>query len=744
MFKKVIALIMISSLSLSLAGCGSDEEIKNLNNLSALGSGSNVNNNYALSYTDQQELVYAQVSNRTLLDLSTLDACTDAELSQVTQYMDTVDDQLVGNIPADDNTSVLSSFKDISLNTVDKSFTNYLLAEFEKTPYYWQRSSMTVRGVDKDSKSIVVDVTYKTINHAKEVKPKSTIVLGSPAYSSLMKNRYDKYCAILGVCKQKGISVQQLRTYGGDDSELTSARDSLNKWVEVYGEPSQVYEEQTDADLTDDIYKTGNQKTYEGVIDADFEKSGASMTVRYVLIPKFVLGINLGLTCKHLYITDYKLNNDITEGKEVFKSEGYATVTDNVYELLYSYFKCIDESDFTGLYKLSSDFSGLDNFYKDKFNTSYNKHNNFTVSVFDIKGTHISCGVSISSKSRAKGSNITMPIYTDRYYAVIDLVGDSLKVSDLCLLSRTIEGEPAITTEKAGVTGFSKEIDLSNSDKKSIEDLICNFGVYQLKGDTLSTGLEKIIDYSMSVKDMTVLKENMSSLSGKKKVVFLQNYMQGTKNYATVKCKELYQTSDNNIVEASVTYDFILKGKSWVITGYDIASTNNLTTTNLQTLGSLCVLTADKIESYDSQVKKSDTKDLDEKSDTSRTFDYKEYSPSTKTGNESGNIPVNIGEMSDTMFSSVDSSYNKNLDLIKKLNSNNKTEYTGDTLTLYQNVLCFVYNVKNGRINSNGLDSKKSSYIINLDAAISTLKSESDYKDCITVLESAKKLVNGV
>ena len=53
-------------------------------------------------------------------------------------------------------------------SVVDTYMTDYLLAFFEKTPNYWQRCKTIIRGIDPNSRSIIVDVQYKTIDFAKE------------------------------------------------------------------------------------------------------------------------------------------------------------------------------------------------------------------------------------------------------------------------------------------------------------------------------------------------------------------------------------------------------------------------------------------------------------------------------------------------------------------------------------------------------------------------------------------------
>ena len=334
-----------------------------------------------------------------------------------------------------------------------------------------------------------------------------------------------------------------------------------------------------------------------------------------------------------MYITDFSLDNDVTKDMSAFTQEGYQTVTDSVYSLIYSYFTALDESDFDGLYKLTDNFQTLDKHYQDVFDSTYQKHDGYSISLFDITGTHIKCGVTISTKERAKNSNMTLPVYTDRYYMELELVGDTLKVDNMVLLSRKLEGEPAITEDEVEDTGFSANIDLDNDDKVSIEKLICNFSSLQLQEDTTSDSFSSLVDTSITTNQLSALKTNMTSLTGAKKVVFLQNYQQGTSNYASVKCKELFQDDKNAIVEATTTYEFIMKGGNWYIYNYDVNSSVKLDTTNLTTTGSLCLVSPGKIESYTSQIKGSTSTNLDEVSDISVSFDHKEYTPTEKDGN---------------------------------------------------------------------------------------------------------------
>ena len=706
MRKRITSFILLLSMLVSLTGCSGYDEVTALRNIEALNSESNVTYNYNLSYADEQEMIYAQVIDRQLLDLSTLDKCSDSEVQQVVNYMNQVDDQLIGNIRTMLYQDALSKyfledmFDDDAV--IDTCFTDYLLAFFERTPYYWQREKTTIRGIDAESRSIVVDVKYTTIDFEKNVKPDSTIVRGEPNYQKMLEVRHNKWLNIL-----------QMKINNPKDANLPIM---YNEFVEYYGDPNYIFAEQRSLTPTASIFESGNQTTYTGLVDTEGERSGASLTVRYVLVPNYVLGINLGIKCKHMYITEYKLDKDCTEGLTTFTKEGYATVTDSVYNLIYSYFTCIDESDYSGLYKLTHNFKELDKFYYDMFTTTYRKHEGFSISLFDITGTHITCGVTISSKERAKGAEITFPSYTDKYYVELELIDGVLKVENMILLSRKLEGEPAINVYDADVLGFSAKIELDNDDRVSIENLICNFSALQLLKDTTSDDFSYNVDVSMSSSQLTALKTNMTSLSGVRKVVWLQNYQQGTSNYASVKCKELYQDETNAIVEAEAIYDFILKGGRWYIYNYTVNSSVKLDTTNLNTTGSLCLCSPGSIDAYTSQIKGSISTNLDNVSDTSVAFDHEHYIPVLKDGHvEQGLVKHTVDEIDEAKFNELANGtmmefpvdyvdYIADLDTIKALATTlddpTYATFADEYNTQIYDMFVVYYNIRDSRYNS--------------------------------------------
>lgn len=643
--RKVLVVVVLSCLLLSACDSG-NADVARLAQTEALNTdASNTTKKADMSWSDEQSMIYAQVSDRKLLDLNALSVCSDSEIQQVRNYMDLVDSQLTGLVDVSNTTvtGVEDSAVDglIEDNSIlDVRMTDYLLTFMEKTPYYWQRSKTTIRGIDSKSRSVVVDVQYKTIGFDKEVKKDSTIVRGDANYKKLVESRYNKWVAILAM------------KYEDRNNALLPKLEADFK--RYWGDPKDIIAEQRRYGNTADIFYTGNQKTYSGLVDTVADKGTGTLTVRYILVPKYVLGVNLGLTCNHLYITDFSLDKDITANLSSFTKEGYQTVTDSVYALVNSYFTCIDESDFDGLNKLTSNFAGLDKYYEDVFDSTYQKHQGYSVSLFNIVGTHITCGVTISTKERAKGSNMSLPVYTDRYYMELELVDDKLKVSNMTLISRHLEGEPAITEAEVDSTGFTGVIELNNDDRLAIEKLICDFGVLQLTNNTKSDDFTKVVDTSIATNQLDSLKESLASLTGVRKVVYLQNYQQGNSNYASVKCKEFFQDATNAIIEASSVYEFILKGGRWYIYNYTILSSIRLDTTNLQTTNSLCMIENGKVASYNSQIKSTASANLDEVPDISVSFEHKEYTPAVKKGvSEQGRVLYTRNDITDAIFNKV-------------------------------------------------------------------------------------------
>lgn len=590
--KRVIFLSCLVFTLTALTGCTGDSSVEDLKKLEALNTEAVVKS-VALTVSEKESAVYKQVVDKSLLTLATSDVSDEIKTNIVT-YMDKVDSKLRGTLSESDGFDL------------DDCYTDYLLMEFQKTPYTWARGKMTLRGEDTASGCVIIDVTYETTGQAKKVMPNSSITLGEPDYDKLLSVRFDRYIELLN------------RKYDRDKGD-TFAQDFAT-FQKIYGNVADILEEQRDLSLTDNISKTKTQLTYSGMLNSDVEQSGASMTVRFVLVPEYAYGINTGYTCKHMYVLDYALDKQ-PEEQEPYTAEDSVVISDSVYDVLYRYYKCVDESNYSGLYTLTKDFNTLDRHFKDYFDTSYRKHEGFTLTIYSINGTKVECGVTLSRKVRAKGSNMTMPIYQDKLYYTLDLVGDQLQITNEVLLSSKIEGEPAISAKKIATTGFSSSVTLDSADKSNLEELVSKAGVVQLAGDEVSDSFGEVVDLSLSARQLENLKAELLSIKGKRKSVWVTSYLQGTTNYASVQTRELVQAEDGSIREYDVVYDYVYRGGKWKIFDLNVTSNVALRTKELVTKNAMCVVTATEVEKFTPTT--GDTSEIGVVSDAEGiTYDY--------------------------------------------------------------------------------------------------------------------------
>ena len=197
---------------------------------------------------------------------------------------------------------------------------------------------------------------------------------------------------------------------------------------------------------------------------------------------------------------------------------------------------------------------------------------------------------------------MTLPIYTERYHYQAELIGDSFKITNETLLSSTLEGEPAITTETAETTGFSNGVNISTDDRKALEKVIADFGVVHMSGDYKGKAFSDVVDLSISGPTLTEIKNKLEESRGKQKSVYITSYLQGSTNYASILCKELTQKDDNSIIERDVTYTFLFKNGKWYISDWRISSENILNTQTLNTKNALCVCTPTECKEFNSQI----------------------------------------------------------------------------------------------------------------------------------------------
>ena len=98
-----------------------------------------------------------------------------------------------------------------------------------------------------------------------------------------------------------------------------------------------------------------------------------------------------------------------------------------------------------------------------------------------------------------------------------------------------------------------------------------------------------------------------------KKAVWVNKYLQGYSNFATVSTKELYQKDNGDIMEATGVVDCIYKSGKWYVYDYSLQSLNKLDSNTLSTKNALCIIGKDGIEETNSQA------DVTENTDTAQS-----------------------------------------------------------------------------------------------------------------------------
>lgn len=555
MKRRILAVLIACVSACTLTGC-SLTEVSELEKLEPMGSEADVDVMNLSATVDSS--VYNNISRNQLIDTDSLDDVPNQDMEGIKSFMDKVDSQLHGS-------------DDTALST---DLTNYIYFEMEKTPYNWKRTKMEIRGMDATSRNVVVDVTYRTDGTLKSVKSPSSIILGEPSYEQKVADKYQAWSEYTETSKK-----------GKDASQ------ALGNFTSKYGTSAS-------QSLSEQLKATKGIKTYNCMVGGT-KNDNATMTLRYIITPNYKLGVNLGLSCKHIYVLNY--SSDKAELKTDDNSENSVLIK-NIDNVLYRYYRALGEDNHTGLYSLMRNYGDWNEYFDDYFNTTYRSNGGYTITLNEVNGTSITCTVELSRKVRALGSDMSYPCYKEKYQYKLELSGDSLKIADEQLLSSEINSEPAIKTSDADTAGFKSDVTLSNSDKKLIQEQIANLGVVQLTKDYSSSDFGSVVDLSISNATLSSIKEALGTVNdARKKVTWLTCFNQGYSNFASVSLKELYQKDSGELVECNSIVDMVRKNDTWLVYNYKMNSVSKLSTKTLTTVDSLCTVTASGIDTINIQ-----------------------------------------------------------------------------------------------------------------------------------------------
>lgn len=549
-------LLIIPLVTLLLVGCSQDADYNKLKGLEPANDivDSAVAYNTGLSKSEREQLIYQQVANRTLIDTTALDKVSSTETQEINAYMNRINNKIFGE----------------NNDSIPDNFVNYILFEMQKTPYEWRKKSIEIVGVDSATRNYVIDVMYETDRNSYKTKiQNSSIPLGCDNYDLKMQTRLNRYVDML----EKQIS--------GDESYLIE----LEEFENAYGSVESIINTQSNYTLYEKA-KQGEFVTYNCMTDSSIENSDAGMTVRFILAYEYALGVNLGLNCEHVYITNYALESDPTSNYTEANLEGSTALSDAVDTLIYSQNRAIDEDNYIGLYSLIEDFGKYDKYYYDMFNTSYRKVNGYAITIYEVNGTKIKAGVTRVRKIRTKGSNMSYPVYEEKWLYDIELIDNELKITNEVLIRSSIIGEPVIVDSRIEQTeGFNSVVTVKDTDKQKIEKVINDFSQLQVNYDTNSEDFVKVVDISTSAEELKNIKSDMLLVENAiAKATWIKSYDVVYSSYVTLTLKEVFYKEDGTALECESSLSLILKNnKDWQIIEYIRLSSASIKAENVST-----------------------------------------------------------------------------------------------------------------------------------------------------------------
>lgn len=623
--KKIKFITLILIVSLLSTGCLNNEDYKNtLKEISQIDTGisETMNNVTKLSSAEKEQLIYQQVTDRTLLDTTALTAVSETNTKAINYYINDIKKQLLG----------------YDVEVLDSNLVNYLLFEMQKTPYIWNISKANILGVDSNTESFIVDVEFVTsegakieLNDTKKdnivqesvnnstldlnlvdesgkkldnttnitvtdtptptpvpkvediqvtkgspgklIVPKSVISRGCENYNKKMQVRYENYIKI----------IKAKNGMGGMGFNWNS---ELKNFENLYGSIKNIMVQQKSDTLVDSL-KKGYLLGYEGLCDTELEKSQATMTVRFILNYSYIYGINKGLVCNHAYITNYDLNSNILENREELSAVDYKDLISEVDSLIYSEMKAIEEDSYIALNSLIDDFGKLDSYYYDMFEYTFRKYKGYAISIYNINGTKVEACVTRVRKIRAKGSNMSYPIYEEKVLYTIDLFDDKLKIVNEVIVSSKIIGEPSIVVADKEVELFSDNKEISEEEKTKLYGVIKEFNKLQIEKDVQSENFVNIVDIGLTASNLNTLRSNMLNIENvNKKVTWVESINDRYSNYASFTLKEIFFKDDGSAVECKSDIGLIQKSSDvWQVVSYCTKEIVNVDSTKLDLTG---------------------------------------------------------------------------------------------------------------------------------------------------------------
>ena len=588
MLKKFLGLILVVvSMSVLLTGCAGIEEkeayeaIKNAEPLS-ISEVTGTRLSAAATSEDIDTEIFNYIADRIVVDSSLLIAVDGQDERNINNLLANINTQLSGK----ELVGVGSDYR----YPLTEEYANYLLLEFARTPFEWTQSSKKILGFDPSARLYFVDVTYATTNAYKNIVPNSKIPNGDPEFDTLRNQRYKDY-----------ITMLTFKMNNNEDRYQECYDTFVNRW----GNIEDIFAEQQGVSLYERTKlaesKAGGigRLTYEGLMDGSSRMldEGAVMTVRYVLKYALNLGEETDLGVEALYIKDFKLNNyeKILENYELNDVTSLEVLKPFIDKLIWSYNKCVEESNAEGLYSLYYDYSNIDKYYDEIRDYTYNSIGAYTYRVLQRKGHEVVIRVDRVNQIRARGAEMSLPTYEETLLFVLELSqNDKILIKNIYMLNRNLIGEPLSVIRN--VSGISEQIQyssiaFSDDNKAAVEKVLQQFSQLVTNGDYSSGEFLNIVDLGISQTVLNRMSNAIKAITPVKKATYIVSWNTTTNVYCSVTIREVFQC-DNGNFDTEAVVDLGNRNGTWKVVNYtrNINIKTGLTDlTPENTKGALCL-----------------------------------------------------------------------------------------------------------------------------------------------------------
>lgn len=604
--KKLVCVLLSGVTGMSVVGCNSIKSTEPLTLEEVAGK-----RLASITSDDREKIVFEQISGRIVVDKDNLIQIDEKDMSVISNLINSVN----ANLRGEDN------------KALSTEFANYLLTEFAKTPYEWEQSNIEAIGYDPATRLYFVDVEYKTNGNLKSAIANSKIPMGSPTEDVLKQKRYEDY-----------MNYMTLRANGNPQADA-----KLNEFVSRWGSVESIKEEQQGVSLlertrkkaksqpvveappvvettpvegegaegvvegevapvepvveTPVVQSSGNgigKLTYAGLVSDNKLNVGAKMTVRYVLKYKYNLGEETDLMVNSLYVKNYELNDadNLLKSYNSENNKGVEVLKPFIDKLILSYNKAVETTNNIGLYQLFDNYGAIDKYYEDLSKYTYTNFGGYTYNILERSGTNLVVQVDRVVKTRARGTEMSLPTYqeTSIFNIVLDK-DDTLKIRSVYPVKSTMIGEPLSVIEN--VSGVSDLINYSNEsftkeNQDKVEAVLKQFSKAVIKGSVDCKEFNQSVDMGVSQLTLKKMADAITSIDANKKTTYIVNWGTKSNSFVSVTLRDIFETETGNYDTESIV-DLANTGGVWKIVDYTRVLNVQTEKTQMDSKDALCV-----------------------------------------------------------------------------------------------------------------------------------------------------------